>query len=293
MRTHLFLLLILAFHMAKSQSVCFKENNKWGIKENEKIIIPAVYDSVFNFDKQMKVCLACFKNKSTNTNKFIKVTSNKMYCNYLNHESKRLILRTALRDTFSVFLFGKNTVQQYNENDTLFKVSYKNNKYLVKKDFTQLTFKEYYDIDLCDDPNYYVTQVMSEADVPLFGMVSTKEEQIIPNEFSGIKLNPVDSLVMVCEAGVRNSSEDYVYNYEGKRLRSFKHHIDLATKEFIVFKVFEPKEHFVIYKVSTAEENDLEADEVRFYNKSCILIRLKNTWWVYNPSSREKSELKK
>ncbi|HQQ93894.1 MAG TPA: hypothetical protein PLQ93_05030 [Bacteroidia bacterium] len=288
------LLIVLIFSLAlHAQVLPFKENTKWGLKENEKVIIPPVYDSVFTFDKQKKVCMVCFKSKNTSTSKFIKVTTNSLYCNYLNADGKRLILRTVLRDTFSVFLMGKNSVKYYTENDSLFKVSRKNLKYLVRKDFNQLSFGEYYDIDLADDPNYYVSQVMSEADVPLFGLITRKEDMVIPNDYSGIRMNPIDSLVMVCGAGIRAGSEDYVFSYEGKQLQAFRHHIDLATKQFIVFKLFEPKEHFVLHNRETNEEWELEADEVKYYQTPYILIRQKNEWFLYNPLKKEKSELKK
>ncbi len=192
-----------------------------------------------------------------------------------------------------MFQLGKNTAKWYTENDTLFKVNIKNNKYLVHKNFRQISFKPYYDIDLCDDPNFFVTQKMSEADVPLSGLVNSKEEPVIPNEYSGVKLNPSDSLIMLCGAGVRLNSEDHVFDYSGKKIQSYHHHIDLATKHFIVFKVFEPKEHFIIYNIETKEEKELIADEIKYHEHDNALIRIKNIWWVLNLKTGEKTELKK
>jgi hypothetical protein len=279
-------------HTLSSQYLTFTENKKWGIKDSAKVVIAPVFDTIFNFDKNARVCLACFKSKNTNTNQYIKVTNTVYSCNYLNTESKRLIIKTSSKDTCSVFQLTKSSVKHYNENDTLFKVKVKKHMYLISKSFKQLSFKPYYDIELCDDPGFYVAQGLNEVDVPMYGLITNKEETIISFEYSGIKLNPIDSLVMVCGTGYGAGTEDYVFDYKGKKLRSFRHHIDLATKEYIVFKAFEPKEHFFSYCIATKEEKELIADEIKFYNRSSILLRLKTTWWVYNLKTQEKTELK-
>lgn len=275
-----------------SQYHPFVENKKWGIKDSVNVIIAPVYDTIFNFDKTNQVCLACFKNKSTNTNQFIKVTNTQYFCNYLNPESKRLIIKTSSKDTCSVFQLSKTTVKHYNENDTLFKVKVKQYMYLVSKSFKQLSFKPYYDIELCDDPGFYVVQGLNDADVPMYGLVNSKEELLIPFEYSGIKLNPADSLVMVCGTGYGAGTEDYVFDYKGKKRMSYHHHIDLATNEYIVFKAYEPKERYFSYCIETKEEKEIIADEVRYYSGNSIRLRLKTTWWVYNLKTQEKTELK-
>jgi hypothetical protein len=287
----LFFLLIHSL-IGLSQYQPFVENKKWGIKAGEKIIVSPVYDTVFNFDQNAKVCMACFKSKSTNTNKFIKVTNTNYFCNYLNTESKRLIIKTSERDTCSVFQLTKNSIKHYTENENIFKVKFKNTMYLINKEFKQLSFKPYFDIDLCDDPGFYVAQGLNDADVPMFGLITVKEEVIIPFNYSGIKINPADSLVMVCGTGYGAGSEDYVFDYRGKKLQSYRHHIDLATKEYIVFKVFEPQEQYVSLCIATKEEKKIQADEIKYYVGNTIRLKLGTGWWLYNLESGEKSELK-
>lgn len=292
LKSSLLLTLLLFFNSLSAQYQAFSENKKWGIKDSAKIVIAPVYDTIFNFDKTNSVCLACFKSKNTNTNQFIKVTNTNYFCNYLNPESKRLIIKTSPKDTCSVFQLAKSTVKHYNENDTLFKVKVKKYMYLVNKNFKQLSFKPYYDIELCDDPGFYVAQGLNEVDVPMYGLVTNKEEPIIPFDYSGIKLNPADSLVMVCGTGYGAGTEDYVFNYKGKKLMSYHHHIDMATKDYIVFKAFEPKERFFSYCIETKEEKEIVADEIKYYNGNVIRLRIKTTWWLYNLKTQEKTELK-
>ncbi len=285
------------FVLLLSQSLCaqyqtFFESKKWGIKDSSKIVIAPVYDTIFNFDKTNKVCLACFKSKSTNSNQFIKVTNTNYFCNYLNPASKHLTIKTTSKDTCSVFQLNKSSVKNYLNNDTLFKVKVKNYMYLVNKNFTQVNFKPYYDIDLSEDPGFYVVQGLNDADVPMYGLVNNKEELLIPFQYSGIKLNPVDSLVMVCGTGYGAGTEDYVFDYNGKKKMSYHHHIDLATKDYIVFKSFEPKEHFFSYCIETKEEKALAVDEVKYYSGNLIRVRIKTAWWIYNLKTGDKTELK-
>src|SRR5688572_29402207 len=103
------ILVLFACLEAMCQHEPFIENQKWGIKNGDKIVIAPVYDTVFNFDKNSKVCMACFKSKNTNANKFIKVTSTTYSCNYLNTESQRLVIKTSSKDTCSVFQLGKSS----------------------------------------------------------------------------------------------------------------------------------------------------------------------------------------
>jgi len=209
-------------------------------------------------------------------------------CNYLNPESKRLIIKTAAKDTCSVFVLEKNTVPNYNYNDTLFKVKAKNHMYLVNKNFKQLSYKPYVDIDVCDEPGFYVAQDLNDVDVPMYGLVNVKEKLIIPFNYSGIKVNPSDSLVMVCGTGYGAGAEDYVFNYDGKKINSHRHHIDLATKNYIVLKLFEPVEKYMCYSIETKEEYELVADEVNYFEGDEIRIRIKSEWYIYNLKTKEK-----
>lgn len=275
-----------------AQTQPFKELNKWGIKEQSRVLVPARYDTVFAFDKNKNLCLVCFKKENTQSGKFIKVTNVNFSCNYLDSSGKRLVIRTTRQDTSSVFQLLKQTVKDYNSNDTVFKVSVANKKYLVNKNFKQLTFKPYMDIELTDDPGFYLAQDLNEVDVPMYGLVSNKEKVVIPFLYSGIRLNPSDSLVMVCGSGYGAGAEDFVFDYTGKKLQTFRHHIELATKEHIIFKIFEPKEHFIIFHLPSKSETGLEADEVKYYQGNSIRVRQKNQWWLYNMENGDKIEWK-
>src|SRR5687767_4744795 len=118
-------LVFCLFTAIQSQTATFTENKKWGIKENEKIIIPAVYDTIFNFESSGRVCLGCQRVKNSSSSKFIRITTSSYTCNYLNQNNQRLIIRNRAGDTCSSFSLGRHTVQQYNGPSEIFAVGAK------------------------------------------------------------------------------------------------------------------------------------------------------------------------
>jgi hypothetical protein len=263
------------------QTKPFKEGIRWGIKDGNQVIINPVYDTIFNFDETGKVCLACRKMKGP-SNKIIKVTTYTYACNYLNKKGEKLRIKAFNNDTCSIFSLGKNTINQYSDAHTSFAVSVKNAKYLVDKEFKQLTFNEYYDVAQSVEPMFYSVSTMDESETILTGLVDLNEHEVIPIQFAHIRINPVDSLIMGCSAGVRINSDDDIFNYAGKKMDSYHRHVEMATKDYIIHKVFTPKEHFVIYNIKTKEEKNLQANEIHFFDHEEILIRIRDDWYVYN-----------
>lgn len=275
---------------AWAQTTVFSENHRWGIKEKSTILVAPIYDSVFNFDESGKVCMVCFKLKTAApANKIIRVNNSyKIYCNYLDRSGKKLNIKTDDQDTCTVFSLGKSSFKQYTEYTNSFVVAVKGKKYMVGKDFKQITFKGYHDVSPSVDPGFYNVQVMDENEVVLAGLIDRNESFVIPAAYSHIKINPADSLIIACTAGVRTGADDDVFNYEGKKRDSYRRHVEMATKNFVIEKIFEPKEHFVIVNLRTKEEKNLQANEVYFYEQDEILIRIKDDWYVYDLKTDQK-----
>ena len=201
--------------MIKGQTLPFKDNLKWGIKENNKILIKPVYDTIFNYDNSGRICFACYKTKGVSANKFIKTFTTVYTCNYLNKNGEKLKIKTADADTCTVFSLGKNTVNQFNDNPNYFVLSSKNKKYLVNKDFTQTIFKGYFEIYFSSEPNFIITEIKNEGGIIHTGVINLKEEIIVPYNYSNIKINSKDSLIVGCSAGLGGSGEDDIFDYKG------------------------------------------------------------------------------
>ncbi|MBA3679845.1 MAG: hypothetical protein H0W73_01455 [Bacteroidetes bacterium] len=287
-----FLLLVFSQKLS-SQTMPFKENAKWGIKENEKVIIKPVYDTIFNFDNSGKICLACFKAKALSPNRFIKTYTTVYSCNYLNKQGQRLKIKTEEADTCSVFSLSKTSVKQFTDNASYFVVTSKSKKYLVGKDLNQTTFKGYSEMYISPEPKFIVTEIKNEANIIYTGLINFKEELVIPYLYSGIKINPKDSLIVGCSAGVGNNGDDDIYDYSGTKLASYKRHIDMATKNFVIHKIFEPKEYYILLNPKTKEETTLTADEIAPFEKDEVILYTKNEWFIFNLTSKQKKPYKK
>lgn len=274
-----------------SQPQLFRQNGKWGAKENEAAVIPAKYDTIFNFDATGKVCMACLKSTGASANKFIKVFTISYTCNYLDKAGKRLSVKVPGNDTCTVFSHNKLSVKQYTANSPYFVVNVKNKKHLVDKQFNQLTFKGYYDISLCPEPGFLVVQ-SNETGSVLTGLINTMEEEVIPYQYTDIKFNTVDSLIIACSAGVNVGSDDDIYNYAGKKVGAYHRHVDMVTKNFVIHKLFEPKEVYIIYNIATKEEKNLNAEEVKPLSSDELLIRIKNDWYSYDMITNQKKPTK-
>jgi len=270
------------------QSHTFKEINKWGIKENDKVIISPVYDTIFDFDVTNKVCLACTKSKVTSATRFIKSTGTIYNCAYLNRKGERLVIKADDKDTLSVFSLNKQCVKQYQEDPKYIIASVKNRKFLIDKDFNQITTKEYTNIVLTGDPNFLIVEIKDEGNTLLRGLINIKEEEVVPFLYSNIKLNPRDSLIVACSAGIGLNREDDVYDYKGKKRDGYKRHVDMATKNFIIHKIFEPKEYYIIYNITTKEEKIAYSEEVQLHQGEELLMRNENHWFVYDMNTGKK-----
>lgn len=281
-------LLLLIGQALVGQTSPFKDKNHWGIKENKEVLIPALFDTILNFDEGGKVCMACFKVKSASANKFMRTNTVSFACNYLNKKQQKLRIKTTTNDTCTVFSYSKNSFKQYTENPASFEVSVKGIKYLVDKDFKQLTFNEYLGVWPSLDPGFYLVQKADESETLLTGLVDTQEKEIIPCRYSHIRINPVDSLIMGCSAGIRENGDDDLFDYSGKKIDAYKRHIEMATKHFIIHKIFIPKEYYVLYNIKTKEEKTLNANEVHFFEHDEILIRIKDDWYVYDLNTNQK-----
>lgn len=271
-----------------AQTLLFKNNNKWGIKKNEETIITPIYDTIFNFDNTNKVCLACFKVKGLNSNKFIKTSIITYACNYLNPNKKHLTIKTETNDSTSVFGLSKTSLKELYDDKNYFIATYKNKKYLIDKNFRQITFTGYHNISFSANPNFLVIEEKQDDGFVYTGLVTMNEKKIINSNYSGIKVNSYDSLIIACSSGVNPNGDDEVFDYSGKKLYNFKRHIDFATKTFIIHKIFEPSEYYIIYNLNTKEEKVLNAQEVKQYSTNEILIKTKNDWFIYNLISGEK-----
>jgi hypothetical protein len=289
-----YFLICLCTFFAGAQTSIFKEKNKWGIKEGNGTLVPAVYDTIFNFDSTGKVCLACMKLKMAHPNKFIKTPLITYNCSYLNKKKERLVIKLESGDTSGVFTLHKNSYQQYAGMGSYMTVPVKDknlmdHKYLVDKDLKQITFKAYEDIHVSPVPEFLLARIRDEGNTVREGMLTRAEEIIIDYKYSFIKFNTTDSLIIGCTAGLGGmNSEDDIYIYTGKKIASYHRHIELAMKKFVVEKIFQPKEYLVILNLENKEEQIEHAEEVHYFLPEKLLMMNDDHWYTYDLHTHKK-----
>ncbi len=263
------------------------------MRDNEKTFLLPVYDTVFAFDSTGRVCMACSQYTGVTRANGMKTTSSAFACNYFNKKKEKLRIRVPGNDTCSVFGLSKNSVSLYQKNDDYFVVSVKGNKYLVGKTFRQMTFKPYTTIYPTDEPAFYVTENKEEDYEGNFaGLITVQEKTVVTHKYSSVKVNPRDSLILACSAGMPKT-EDIVYDYNGKQLRSSHRHIHSANRLFMVQQVFEPEKYFVICDMHNGVEKNLAADEVVLSSSYEALIRIKKEWYTLDMKTMQKKPFKK
>jgi hypothetical protein len=288
------LLIILAFLLwsapSGSQTFVKPDKGQWALfREGKKI--SGSYDTIFDFDASGKVCIGCFRRRTQLPNKLIKVYTTSWSCNYLNAAGQRLRIKVPGNDSCSVFGLSKNSVAAKNASD-LFPVTVSNKRYLVSRDFAQLTFKGLNDVNGSGYDGLYIAEQLNEAETPLTGVINTREATVIPFRYSSIGFNTADSLIIACSAGLRQNSEDEVFNYSGKKVYGSRRHIDIMTKQYAVLQVFEPEEKYFIHNLSSGTETPLEADELKHYRDQLLLVRQKRDWYLYDALTGKKSFFK-
>lgn len=265
-----------------------RENGKWGFKKEGAFLIQPMYDTIFGFDSTNKVCLACQKDKTANANKFIKVTITKHLCHYYDVYGNKLMIRNQSNDTFTVFSRTKNSIAQYNNNSFFFTVTAKGRKYLLTKDFRQQTFNTYQEIRTCEEPLFYLAEQQNEFEQQLSGLVNTREDVIVPFAYAELSFNTDDSLIIACTGRSALNAADDVYDYKGKRVATSNRHLEKATSHFLIQKIYEPKEQFIILNLETKVETPLFADEVKYFQGDEILVKIKNDWFIYDLATNQK-----
>jgi hypothetical protein len=287
--TNIFIIIfIFAFSSKRLQGQLQRENGKWGYKKESSFIIRPVYDTIYPFDSTGKICLACCRTKSASANKFMKVLVTTYSCHYYNQAGKSLLIRNHLNDTFGVFSLSKNSLRQYNNLSPYFTVTTKGKKYLLTKDFRQQTFKDYAEIRASEEPGFYVAQILNEAENMVTGVIDRREEQIVPYAYTDIRFNSLDSLIIACSANTLPNAMDDVFDYKGKKVQQSRRHLEMATKNFLIQKVYEPKECYILVNTENNKEVSLVADEMQYYKGNEVLIRVKRDWYIYDLQTNQK-----
>lgn len=272
------LVAIFVLHVSFAQITPVKVNGKWGFTKDGAEFLPAKYDTVIAFDSVKKVCMACIKSQKPSPNKFIKMNTTTV-CKYINDRKEELVIKVK-NDTSGYFNFTKAAVANYgsHRNCMIVTSSKDGKKYVVDNNFKQITYTGYDEIIPLSIKDHYMVETKTNGAAYLNGVVDRSEKMLIPMEYTHIKSNPFDTLFITCTAQIRINGQDDVYNLAGKKVHSYNRHIDNATKNFIIHKVFEPAEYYIILDLKTQKEKTIHAEDITYLGNDMVNIKIKGKY---------------
>jgi hypothetical protein len=125
----------------------------------------------------------------------------------------------------------------------------------------------------------------------LKGLYNAESDISIPSKYKTIELNLTDSLYFCCSAVFDNSKNDDVYNYKGKHIAYSPEHIEFASKNCLITKLYQPKTEFLINDKKQNKNYSIEGDElIPLKNNHCVIIA-KNNYTLINLNNHKRSKV--
>ncbi|MBK7818044.1 MAG: hypothetical protein IPJ60_11245 [Sphingobacteriaceae bacterium] len=260
-----------------AQLSTFKKNNKFGFAKDGVELSPPIYDTILPFDSTKKICMACVKTQKP-ANKFIKTNNMIMVCKYVNDKNESLVLKVK-NDTVNYFALHKKAFDYYTQYKDYVVVSARDKKYVVDKQLKQITFAGYDEIIPSSIKHHFIVENKTLGASYFNGVIDKDEKQVVPMEYTHIKSNPFDTLFICCTAQIKLNGSDDVLDITGKKVQTFNRHIDNASKNFVIHRVFEPYEYYIIHDLHTKKEKIINAEDITYLGNDNVNIKIKGKYF--------------
>lgn len=234
--------------------------------------------------------MACAKLRSVSGNGGLQVSSTYYRCNYINRAQKLLTITDSDQDTSSLFSLARNSVSQFTTNSELMVVTYKSEKYLVDKNFRQITFKGHHNIYPGPATHLLICEKKGNFETVYTGVIDLREKIVVPYNYSSISISAPDSLIIACSAGLAGKTDD-IYDYSGRKIYSSSRHIQQAGRRYVVQKSFEPKVRYHLLGRNNSVEH-LTAEEILLAANEQVIFRKNSRWFLFDPETGEKKPIK-
>ena len=213
-----------------------------------------------------------------------------------NFQNKKIaILPSQFPD--SVFTFPQQQELAYNYLDSasVFKILFQNKVYLISKKGKQLTtgFDNIYEYH---NSNFYVLEKYTLVDgetVRIQGLASDEGKTVASCKYKHITLNSEDSSIYCCSAVYNNRLNDDVYDYSGKLIYVNKKHIEFSSKKTHIYRVYEPKELFVIENENSKDLLNIEGEKFKYLKNNKGIIKQGNNLYLLDILTGKKTKIDK
>lgn len=215
---------------------------------------------------------------------------------FIRRNNSRLTLKLpSSADSLSVFPAQQELSLDYLSASTVFKVLYERKVWLFNKQGKQLSGGYDNLFPAGGDARFFVTETYGEWDkevVRVKGLIDTSGHIIVGCEKKHVRINTEDSVIYACSAIFNKRLSDEVFDYAGTLIYSNKHHIEFAAKDLYVYKLYEPKELFMVAN-RAKDLYGIEGQSFYNLNHKKALIVDRDTWLVVNLQTGKKQKVNK
>lgn len=215
---------------------------------------------------------------------------------FIDRNNRRISLKTeAGKDSISVFPEQQELALNYQNALPVFKVLFHKKVWLFTKTGRQLS-EGFDDLFPAGTDGFYITETYHEWDkevVRLKGLVDQQGQTIVKYIKKHVHINAEDSLVYTCSAAYNRRLSDEVFDYRGKLVYSNQNHIEFASKQVYVYKLYDPKEVFVFGNQAGKDLYSIEGERFYYLKQKKALVVNKDTWLLVNLQTGKKQKINK
>lgn len=273
-----------------SQTIsAFKTGNKWGFKKGQSVIIEPQYDSVFGFDETNQICLiGNIDPLKRSVNSLTKQVRIGYTFNYINSKNQKFYFKPQSGlDSVSSIDVTKQSGSLYLGNSDLFIAAFSGKKMLWSKKGKQVSSVKHDNINFTKVPGLYTFEEST-----VWGLMDESGKPLIGPTYSKISINVYDSVIYCCTAGSRFNGMDDVYNYKGEKIHTSGKHIQSAGKNYVIYRLYDSENAFIIHDLKTNTEKNLKADFV-YYLRDNKMVILADDWFFYDLKTEKKAPMDK
>lgn len=215
---------------------------------------------------------------------------------YITSKNKKIkLLPNQFPDSLEALPFQQEFNLSYLDSSTTFKVLFQDKVYLFSHTGKQLS-EGYDNITESKLKHFYYTEnyiTKNEKNYITKGLIDTNNLVIVPCKYKSVSINTEDTLIYCCSAVFDNLKNDDVYSKNGKLKHISSNHIEFASNNYLITKIYTPKIHFIQEEINTKLVTKLDAQSFQYLKDNLSLIVYNNDWYIYNLVNHKKTKIDK
>jgi hypothetical protein len=249
----------------------YRSDNKWGYKNGESIVIASQYDTALAFDQSNRIAVI---GKALTKRSLSSTTTKKEFTySLINSRNQKLYIHPFDGpDSICEFSLTKNMIADYMSAKELFAVGYAGKKFLFNKSGKQVS-GAVDNLHNTNIPTLFTYEIKEKTGQSYWGLIDENGKQIIPAAYSRIVINPKDSIIVCCTAGLKTNGSDDLFSFSGQRKSSSARHIDYAYRNFTIYKLHEPEISYIIQNNTEKKETALKANWAYYLPTGIMIFR--------------------